>query len=79
MMRYKPGDFAPSLKMPILVCVAAFDRETLGETTSELAKKAPRGELKSYPFAHFDIYRPEYRDQVLSEQIEFLRKNLVEF
>lgn len=78
MMRYKPSDWAPQLKMPLLVCVGEFDRESLGENTIELVEKAPRGELKSYPFAHYDIYRPEYRKQVISDQIEFLRKHLLE-
>jgi alpha-beta hydrolase superfamily lysophospholipase len=78
MMKYKPGDFSSQLQMPLLVCVGEFDRETLGESTIELVQKAPRGELKSYPFAHFDIYLPEFREQVVRDQIEFLRKNLVE-
>ena len=78
MMRYKPSDFSPQLKMPLLVCIGEFDRETLGENTTELVQKAPGGELKSYPFAHFDIYLPEFREQVVRDQIEFLRKHLVE-
>ena len=77
MMKYKPSDFSPELKMPLLVCVGEFDRETLGESTTELVQKAPRGELKSYPFAHFDIYRPEFREQVIDDQIEFLHRNLI--
>ena len=78
MMKYKPGNFASQLNMPLLVCIGEFDRETLGESTMELAQKAPRGELKSYPFSHFDIYLPQFREQVVRDQIEFLRRNLIE-
>jgi uncharacterized protein len=78
MIKYKPSDFAPQLKMPLLVCIGEYDKETLGENTRELVEKASRGELKSYPFSHFDIYRPEFREQVVRDQIEFLRKHLVE-
>jgi hypothetical protein len=78
MMKYKPGNFSPKLQMPLLVCAGEFDRESLGGSTAELAQKAPRGELKSYPFAHFDVYRPEFREQVVRDQIEFLRRHLVE-
>jgi hypothetical protein len=42
MMKYKPGDFSSQLKMPLLVCIGEFDRETVGENTIELVQKAPR-------------------------------------
>jgi hypothetical protein len=62
--------------MPLLVCIGEYDKETLGDVTSQLAEAAPLGELKSYPAAHFDFYKPEFRAQVAADQIDFLRKHL---
>ncbi|NJL38575.1 MAG: hypothetical protein HC899_18880 [Leptolyngbyaceae cyanobacterium SM1_4_3] len=61
----------------MLVCIAEFDRETSADLARQIAEKAPRGELKCYPFAHFDFYHPEIRTQVLGDQINFLRKHLM--
>lgn len=73
MMAYRPGKAAHRVQAPLLVCVGEYDQETQGATTEPLARDAPRGELRTYPFAHFDIYRPEIREQVLRDQVEFLR------
>lgn len=78
MMRYKPGDHAPRLRMPLLVSIAEGDRETLAENTVELAERAPRGELRTYPFSHFEVYRADNREKVLADQIDFLRRALPE-
>jgi dienelactone hydrolase len=77
MMRYKPSDKAHRLEMPVLVCIAERDRESPGHLTRQLAEEAPHGELKSYPYAHFDFYRPEVRAQVIKDQIAFFRKHLM--
>ncbi len=37
-----------------------------------------RGELRSYPFAHFDIYRPDVRERVLADQVVFLERAFAE-
>jgi uncharacterized protein len=76
MMRYKPSDKAHRLTMPVLVCLAEFDREGPAALGRQLAERAPRGELKNYPYAHFDFYRPEVRAKVVNDQLEFLRKHL---
>lgn len=73
LMRYEPGDRAADLRMPLLVSIGEHDRETLGEDTAELAQKAPRGSLRTYPWAHFDFYRPEVRATVVADQLDFLR------
>ncbi len=73
MMRYKPGDHAPRVTAPpMLVCVGERDRETLADTASELAHRAPHGgELLTYPWAHFDFYREDRRQRVIGDQIAF--------
>jgi pimeloyl-ACP methyl ester carboxylesterase len=77
MMRDKPSAKAHQLTMPVLVCTAAYDRDTPGDLARQLAEEAPRGELKRYPDAHFEFYRPDVRAQVVRDQIDFLRKHLM--
>jgi uncharacterized protein len=57
------------------VCSAENDSEAPVDLVRQLAEQAPRGELRSYPVAHFDFYRPDVRAQVISDQIGFLRKH----
>ena len=78
MMAYKPGTSAPRVRAPLLVCIGEFDRESQGPLTEPLARDAPRGELRSYPFAHFDIYRPDVRERVLADQVDFLKRAFAE-
>jgi hypothetical protein len=77
MMRYKPGAKAHQLTMPVLVCIAEYEREAPGDLARQIAEQAPRGDLKSYPFAHFELYRPDVRAQVVRGQSDFLRKHLM--
>ena len=78
MMAYRPGKRAHRVRAPLLVCIGEYDRETQGAMTEPLARDAPRGELRSYPFAHFDIYRPEIRARVIVDQVQFLRRAFAE-
>ena len=77
MMRYKPSARAGQLEMPVLVCIAEHDRESPTELVRQIADNARRGELKFYPCAHFDFYRPDVRARVIGDQIDFLRKHLM--
>lgn len=70
MMRYRPGRYASRLPMPILVCIGELDRET--PSGADIAERAPRGVLRSYPYGHFDFYLPDVRDRVLADQTAFL-------
>lgn len=76
MLRYRPGDEAHRLEMPVLVCVAERDNETPEELSRQIAERAPRGELRRYPGDHFDFYRDPVRQQVLADQIDFLHEHL---
>jgi pimeloyl-ACP methyl ester carboxylesterase len=76
MMRYRPGEEAHRLRMPLLVCVAERDLETPEEISRQIAERAPRGELRRYPISHFDFYRDPVRQRVLADQIDFLRTHL---
>ncbi|NRQ39797.1 alpha/beta fold hydrolase [Nonomuraea sp. NN258] len=75
MMRYRPDEAAARLACPLLVCVAADDRETPLETTRVLADRAPRGELRVYPGTHFTFYTdPGLRERVAADQIAFFHR-----
>ena len=74
MMTYRPGKYAERVQAPLLVCIGELDRETQGVTTEPIARRAPRGELRSYPVAHFDIYRPDIRQRVVADQVAFLQR-----
>jgi dienelactone hydrolase len=76
MMRYRPGDEAHRLGMPVLVCVAERDLETPEKRARQIAERASRGELRRYPVCHFDFYRDPVRQRVLADQIDFLRTHL---
>lgn len=72
LMRYRPADAAPKVRVPVLVCAAERDREIPLPLVAKLAEALPRGELSTYPYAHFDFYRDEVRKQVISDQLAFL-------
>jgi hypothetical protein len=76
MMRYRPGAVASRLTMPLLVCVAELDKETQGEQTAQLVRAAPQVEVRTYPCSHFEMYRPDVRDKVLGDQVDFLSRVL---
>lgn len=78
MARYKPGDHAPRLRMPLLVCIAESDRETPPEDALELARRAPDNEVRTYSFSHFEIYHPDNRAKVLADQLDFLRRKVLD-
>jgi pimeloyl-ACP methyl ester carboxylesterase len=68
---YRPGLKTPQLTMPLLVCVCENDTTTPPGSTIKAAEKAPRGELRRYPYGHFDIYNDP---QVKADQVDFLRR-----
>lgn len=68
---YRPGLKTTRLSMPLLVCVCENDTTTPPESTIKAAKRAPRGELRRYPYGHFDIYNDP---KVKADQVEFLRR-----
>ena len=68
---YRPGPTTARLAMPLLVCVCEKDTTTPPAPTIKAAQRAPRGELRRYPYGHFDIYTdPKAR----ADQVEFLKR-----
>lgn len=69
----RPGRRTAQLHMPLLLCVCDGDTTTPPGPTIRAAHRAPRGELRRYPYGHFDIYEDP---QVKTDQIDFLRRVL---
>ncbi len=70
---YRPVRDASRLTMPVLFCVCDADATTPPGPSLEAARRAPRGELRRYPYGHFDIYNDP---QVKTDQVEFLSRVL---
>lgn len=73
---YRPGRSAKKIKFPILFCVCDHDSVAPPTQTLAYARTAPRGEIKTYDVGHFDIYRGEPFEAVVSDQIAFLTRHL---
>jgi fermentation-respiration switch protein FrsA (DUF1100 family) len=74
---YRPGRQAARITCPVLVCACDGDALAPATKTAELVSKAPRAEVKHYPFGHFDIYVGEPFEQAVSDQAAFLRRHLL--
>jgi uncharacterized protein len=70
---YRPGTKTARLAMPLLIGVCDDDAVTPPGPTVKAAQRAPRGELRRYPYGHFDIY---HDPQVKADQLEFLGRVL---
>lgn len=75
---FRPAKRAAKLHCPWLVCVGEADRVAKPGPAIAAAKRAPLGELRTYPGVdHFDVYDgPEY-EAVVADQIDFLRRHLL--
>jgi len=68
---------ARRLHCPWLVCVGEADRVAAPGVAIRAARRAPLGELRTYPGVdHFDIYDGPEHEVVVTDQIEFLRRHL---
>jgi pimeloyl-ACP methyl ester carboxylesterase len=70
---YAPGRKAGRVRCPILFCVCDDDTVAPAKATLRHAAKAPRGRIKRYPAGHFDIYTGKPFEQVVTDQLDFLR------
>jgi uncharacterized protein len=75
---YRPVKYAAKLHCPWLVCVGEADRVAKPGPAIAAAKRAPKGELRTYPGVdHFDIYDGPAHEAVVADEIEFLRRHLL--
>jgi alpha-beta hydrolase superfamily lysophospholipase len=64
------------ISAPLLVCVSR--RETLMHPrhAEDVARSAPRGEMRHYDGDHFEVYHRPLLDELLTDQTVFLQKHL---
>ncbi len=60
------------------MCVSENDTITLPEPALEGAEAAPRGESVTYECGHFDLYAGEFFERTISDQVDFLRRTMIE-
>jgi alpha-beta hydrolase superfamily lysophospholipase len=74
---FHPGRHAARLHCPWLVCVGEADRVARPGPAIAAARRAPRGELRTYPGVdHFDIYDGPAHEAVLTDQLDFLHRHV---
>ena len=75
---YRPARLASSLRCPWLVCVGEADRVARPGPAIAAARRAPLGELRTYPGVdHFDVYDGPEHEALVADQLEFLRRHLL--
>lgn len=70
-----PAGGTGKLAMPLLICACDHDLTTPPAPARKAAERAPRGELKTYPIGHFEIYS---NLQARADQVEFLTRHLLD-
>jgi uncharacterized protein len=73
---YRPGRLTAKITCPILFCVCETDSVAPAGATLRYAAKAPRGEVRTYPEGHFEIYVDDAFERVVADQLAFLDKHL---
>jgi pimeloyl-ACP methyl ester carboxylesterase len=73
---YRPGLKASKLPCPALFCITDKDSLAPAERSAKLAARGPRNEIKRYPVGHFEIYIGDTWEQAVSDQTDFLVRQL---
>jgi pimeloyl-ACP methyl ester carboxylesterase len=74
---YRPARHARKLYCPWLVCVGEADRVAKPGPAISAARRAPRGELRTYPGVdHFDVYDGPEHEAIVADQLDFLGRHL---
>ncbi|RUI00776.1 alpha/beta fold hydrolase [Pseudomonas aeruginosa] len=73
-IRYYPGRRTHLIQAPVLFCICDPDSVAPSKKTLQHALRAPRGEIKRYPYGHFAIYVGKAFEEVVSNQINFLMR-----
>jgi pimeloyl-ACP methyl ester carboxylesterase len=75
---YRPVRHAATLHCPWLVCVGEADRVAKPGPAIAAARRAPKGELRTYPGVdHFDIYEGPVHEALVADQLDFLERHLL--
>src|SRR5258705_4147763 len=77
MASYRRGLRADRLPCPILVQIADRDGVAPVKAAQDAAWRATgRGEVRTYPIGHFDIYTGEPFERAVADQLHFLRRHV---
>jgi alpha-beta hydrolase superfamily lysophospholipase len=75
---FRPARHAATLHCPWLVCVGEADRVAKPGPAIAAARRAPQGELRTYPGVdHFDVYDGPAHEALVADQLDFLRRHLL--
>jgi dienelactone hydrolase len=74
--RYREGTME-RIPSPMLVCLADKDVEISNVYVIDKVRRAPRAEVRTYPYGHFDLYHGPPFEQLVAEQAAFLRHHLL--
>jgi dienelactone hydrolase len=75
--KYRPVTKAKKVRCPVLLLICENDELAPLSAAEETAKKlGDLAEVKRYPIGHFDIYIGENFTRSVSDQLDFLLKNL---
>jgi uncharacterized protein len=74
----RPALKASQVGCPLLVCVCDQDVLAPPRPAVRVAQKAPRGELRRYPIGHFDLFGGQWLEEVVGDQLTFLRRTLLD-
>jgi alpha-beta hydrolase superfamily lysophospholipase len=75
---YRPVRHAAKLHCPWLVCVGEADRVAKPGPAISAARRAPKGELRTYPGVdHFDVYDGPAHEALVADQLDFLKRHLL--
>ena len=73
---HRPARHAKSLRCPVLVQIADFDRSAPPQAAAKAAAAA-RAEVRHYPCDHFDVWPGgDWFEPALAHQLHFLRRHL---
>ena len=73
---YRPGGAAGRVSCPILLCICMPDSVAPAAATLRHAQRAPRAQIKTYPYGHFEIYTGEPFEHAIADQIAFLERTV---
>ncbi|HEX7245846.1 MAG TPA: alpha/beta fold hydrolase [Solirubrobacterales bacterium] len=76
---FRPARHAAGLHCPWLVCVGEADRVARPGPAIAAARRASRGELRTYPGVdHFDVYDGPVHEALVADQLDFLARHLLQ-
>jgi pimeloyl-ACP methyl ester carboxylesterase len=73
---HRPGRHAAKLACPALFCICEHDSVAPARAAQRDAARAPRGEVRLYPYGHFEIYANAPFERVVADQLAFLAQHL---